>query len=1217
MPALHDETSARRGHQAAQELHWLQSLARRVALNRDEADDLAQETWLAAEQSETTPTRSRRAWLHGVLRNRERVRRRGLARRRTREDRAATVADGARDLDADAELHRQRVLSGVREALDELGESDRQLLLACYCDEHPASDMARRLGIPASTVRSRLSRATARVRRSLDERWGGDREAWAPAVLAMPRSARPASPAPLGWKALLVAMMGKKIIVGLVAIVAAFGLWAATRTADTKDTEDSADVVVDESAQLAAKKYAQRAQNPPDGRSGRLVGEVVDAETGQPVGNAVVLVAREAGAAMVRRGSGGPPTVPWARADSVGKFAVADVPAGQYRVSATAPGYLPVQHHNIEVAPTRDSAAVVLRLQAGGNLIEGTLTDIGGGVVEGALVRAQQTNGWGTIGMNNATVSDAEGHYRMTVPDGGWRITAGGVDYTAASRNIEVRQGPGRADFALIPGGTIHGRVLSNLTRKPVADATVGFTHYVQRDGGFSSDTSEPEARAVTDSEGRFRLGPLAPGEYSLTGTARSLASSVSPRVHVALAEEVTDIEVLVDPAFNARGFVVEEANPEHGFGGVRVSAMRMTKPEPVVAVTEPDGYFELHGLTTGSYVLVLEGENILPTGMEQSIQIEDRDLEDTIVAVGRGTTVEGRVDPPVVGSVKVTLNEKVHGFGGMLDRVKLQNAYARIDAGGTFTIDAVPEGSWNLVATGEDGSLGELKIEVPPEGLSGVSISMAPRPKVAGQLTDASGAPLVGLTVELSQPTAPDHPLRRTRPRVVAHRPVTAADGSFVAWGVEPGHYDLVVRDPSGQVAKIIEGPQALDATEGHNVEDLRLRVALPSGRLTGLVAGPQGEPVADAWVTLRSTAVDADRSIRAKSTSVVTDEVGRFEFEGLADTSYSVHVRGPDANTRGSAEDVQIGTDLRITLEAMGQIRGVVTQDGTPVTRFSVESGFGRRAQTIVAPDGSFVLARIRPGTRRITVTTETGSASAEVEIAAGATVDVELAIDPWATLEGIVVSSEDGEPLAGIDFRVNIDGGEKPRELNIASMLAGGTGNTTDSEGRFSYEGLGAGHGTIHFRAKGMGRRTVPLGAHEFTMTGSGSLDLGTVAVLPPVEIPEDEQGSLGLRTAARGASPTGGSNPRSPATAGAVLETKELHLWIVDVTPEGAAETAGVAIGDKVLAVDGVAASEVGPHRIGALLSSQRARKGQRLVLTIDRDGQARTVTVQAK
>ncbi|MCA9709439.1 MAG: sigma-70 family RNA polymerase sigma factor, partial [Myxococcales bacterium] len=224
MPTLH-EPRADAPSPVDDDLRWLRSLARRLAKDADEADDLVQETWLHAERSEVD-ARSQRAWLGGVLRNRERMYRRAEARRRMREARAAEQPPGP---DPDLELHRQRVLSVMREALDELDESDRQLLLARYCDEHPAATLAQRLGIPASTVRSRLSRATARVRQTLDERWG-DRGAWAPAVAALPLPERTASSASSGWRAIAMAVVGKKSMLVVLAVLVMAGVsWGVMR----------------------------------------------------------------------------------------------------------------------------------------------------------------------------------------------------------------------------------------------------------------------------------------------------------------------------------------------------------------------------------------------------------------------------------------------------------------------------------------------------------------------------------------------------------------------------------------------------------------------------------------------------------------------------------------------------------------------------------------------------------------------------------------------------------------------------------------------------------------------------------------------------------------------------------------------------------------------------------------------------------------------------
>jgi len=200
--------------------HWVQELARRLVRDPNVAEDLAQETMLAAIRDGGNTHRSAKAWLGTVLRNLvwERVR---------REDRR-----GARELDAAREeaipstgnlMDRISAHKELVEVLMTLPETYREVLLRRYFEGESPNEIASSLDIPHSTVRTRLSRATAMMRERLNEEHGGDGETWVAALLPLTsvplRSPELASAAPTATALPIpVVLVGSLLLVTLVAL---------------------------------------------------------------------------------------------------------------------------------------------------------------------------------------------------------------------------------------------------------------------------------------------------------------------------------------------------------------------------------------------------------------------------------------------------------------------------------------------------------------------------------------------------------------------------------------------------------------------------------------------------------------------------------------------------------------------------------------------------------------------------------------------------------------------------------------------------------------------------------------------------------------------------------------------------------------------------------------------------------------------------------------
>jgi len=165
------------------EVSWIRRLAGELVADRELAEDLVQETCVAALEHAPREHSKLRQWLAEVLRNALRQHARAQGRRSARE--AASARPEALEA-TDRLVERvalQRELVGAVLALD---EPYRTAVLLRFFEELPPRAIAARLDVPIATVQSRLTRALAKLRAELD-RTHGPQGAWA-LLLAPPAS---------------------------------------------------------------------------------------------------------------------------------------------------------------------------------------------------------------------------------------------------------------------------------------------------------------------------------------------------------------------------------------------------------------------------------------------------------------------------------------------------------------------------------------------------------------------------------------------------------------------------------------------------------------------------------------------------------------------------------------------------------------------------------------------------------------------------------------------------------------------------------------------------------------------------------------------------------------------------------------------------------------------------------------------------------------------
>lgn len=325
-------------HPTLEELLAEAAFARRLALaltgDAAEADDLVQEALAAGAARRPEIRRTARGWIAGTIRNLVRSGRRAAGRRRRRE----AVAARPEALPSAAEnAARAEVLERVARAVRALDEPCRSAVLHRYYDGLPPREIARRTGVPLTTVKSRLRRGLAALRSRLDSGVGGRRR-WSALLLPIASGAtkgKAAAAAGVG------VMAGKKTVAIAAVLFAVAGglLWFGPggRHRDRPAEPSSVAATPADAAAPASEEGSDPSESPVVAagareQEARLRGRVVG-PTGVPV----------AGASLRLR----PPSpaddgivhVITAYADEGGRFSLPLLPEGELKVDH--PAYVP------------------------------------------------------------------------------------------------------------------------------------------------------------------------------------------------------------------------------------------------------------------------------------------------------------------------------------------------------------------------------------------------------------------------------------------------------------------------------------------------------------------------------------------------------------------------------------------------------------------------------------------------------------------------------------------------------------------------------------------------------------------------------------------------------------------------------------------------------------------------------------------------------------
>ena len=963
---------------------WLRGLALRIVRDGDVADDLVQETWVAALRRAPATDEPVRPWLAKVLLNALRMRARGEGRRTAREQATLLLADEVPTPDVlVARAEAQRTLVDLVLRLD---EPYRSTVLLHFCEGVALADIARAHHLPASTVRWRLKAALGQLRAWLDAEPGG-RKAWA--LLACPEGVLVANKtSKLAAVLIGLALLASGVVFVLVreraeraGAVPAAGA-AIERRADASPSASAAgEGELGARASTGEAPPAWLAQ--PGAARRRIAGRVTF--HGAPVAGATVelaSLASESGlVAAPRRVTG---------AD--GTFDLGPRLAMAWSVRATAPGRagaaVDVDLRDPRAQPDR----LELALGTCDTAMVGTVRDASGGPIAGARITSITPD----VAFGFAVETDARGAYELCV-EPRWPGMVG-VEVSAAGYGAIIVNslvlGRTTVDVALVPEAVIAGRVVRDDTGEPVALAHV----FVRPVAAGPEGTA---ARgAFTDDDGRFRLDGVAPGRRVVVARAAGLAPAW-PEIAVVVEAGQTsrEVELRLVAGATVRGLVRADGRP---IAGARVGLVTADGAAAGWgAISQADGTFVLDAVPRGELrFIAIPYEVVAPTRIRV-----DRAAHDVVVEVEPRGALVGRVTRrgrPVAGA-----HLDLDGPNAM------EVGIVRTRPDGTFEARGLRPGPWLVFASSErEGAFGRAPrtIQLARGATEQLEIDLIHGAAIAGTVVDQRGAPVAGVTVGFQHASTDDGGFAITAPDGT-FRATTMTGGGAYRPSVRAGRLESApLRPAHGR-----EHPPVLLADSDAEVTGVVLAVQLDRLAIAGHVVDATGAPVADARVTavLVAPGEEPRFSRWAQHDTVITDVDGRFSLTDLAAGTYAVRASA----SAGSEVTLTVPagrTGLALVLPAPGAIEGTLVGFATTPAVTATRAGTAVPATTTGT---SFSLRELAPGRYAITARTATEVASAELDVAPSRVSRVTLTSSGTTRITGRVREHRTGAPVEGM--------------------------------------------------------------------------------------------------------------------------------------------------------------------------------------------------------
>lgn len=600
---------------------------------------------------------------------------------------------------------------------------------------------------------------------------------------------------------------------------------------------------------LACPSFTAGQPAPPDPATAVIVGQVVDAASGRPVGGALVLLS--GGPPLPRLpGTTVPPVRPRVMADSEGRFAFSGLSAGRYTLTTTKPGYVEGAHGRrrpgglaqpLPIAAGEKASDITIAMWRHAT-VTGSVVDEAGEPVVGVEVRALRRT-W-SAGRRQFTagppslrqvVTDNRGIYRISglVPGEYVVVVVSAITAVPASilqgyRDAVQGGGTGSPDLFLpiyeagstgampgMPTALGHGDSVLSLQRMIAPPPVHGERVFVYPTTYYPSAFTAPEASVLTLGSGEertaidFQMRPVPTARVA--GTVSSAAGAVTNvPITLSLGVGVADTETVAATLTDGRGGFVFPAVP------VGQYTLRILK-QPAAPDNRTFSMIQSgSGIAFGTTIVGSSGPSALPTEpalwATMPLGVGRSDVSNLAVMLQSGPRVTGRIEFEGTTEKPGPLTMVQLRFEGEAPRpqpiwmstVASVPWQIRVDADGTFATQSVPGGKYFIRATGappgwsfKSATLNGRDVSEQPFELqsdaTGVVITLTDTPiELSGVAKTPAGEPDAEATVVIfpTETQAWNSPAPGTR-RFRAIR--TGKNGAYTASGLPAGSYYVV----------------------------------------------------------------------------------------------------------------------------------------------------------------------------------------------------------------------------------------------------------------------------------------------------------------------------------------------------------------------------------------------------------------------------------------